>query len=99
MIKDAEIKDANLNSPPPVSGSPKVGHKERVYERDGKPLERDGKTLTPNTKSLQQYAGAKHVSDIRGGVGVEADKNAGLPLTMYLELEEQAKNAVRDTKS
>ena len=99
VIKDAEIKDANLNSPPPVSGSPKVGHKERVYERDGKPLERDGKTLTPNTKSLQQYAGAKHVSDIRGGVGVEADKNAALPLTMFLELEEQAKNAVRDTKS
>jgi hypothetical protein len=57
VIKDAEIKDAEFNSPPPVSASPKVGHKEEVHERDGK-------TLTPNTKNLQQYVGAKHVGDI-----------------------------------
>jgi hypothetical protein len=57
VMKDAEIQDAEVNSPPPVSGSLKMGHKEEVHERDGK-------TLTPNTKNLQQYVGAKHVGDI-----------------------------------
>jgi len=51
------IKDAEINSPPAVSGSPKVRDKEQLQERGGQ-------TLTPNTKSLQQYVGAKHVGDI-----------------------------------
>jgi len=46
---------------------------------------------------------APRTSAVRGRVGeggkAEADEEAALPLTMYLELEEQAKKAVRDTKS